>query len=371
MTNASPPARTARRAPTSTSTPTATSMRAAVSRSALALAGLALAACSAGATPRAAPAAPVPVRLVAATPGPVERPIRAAGSVASRDAWTLSFKVGGVVARVLVREGDLVRRGQKLAELDATEVAAGARQAREALAKAERDRDRARRLRAEEAVPAAAAEDAETGAALASAALASAEFNLSRTAIFAPDDGWVDRRLVEPGEIVAAGQPVLRASGRGGGWVVRAALADRDALGLEAGRPARVTLDARPGAILPGKVSEIARNPSPATGTYEVEIRLDPASNPGDLLSGLSAKVEIARSVPAAARVPLAAVVDGDGERGAVYVVESDRARRVPVRIAFLQDDSAVLAGGLAGGERVVTDGSTRLADGDAVAPVP
>jgi RND family efflux transporter MFP subunit len=337
---------------------------------ALALAAV-LSGCSAGAAPEPAPAAPVPVRLAPAAPGPVERPIRAAGSVASRDAWTLSFKVGGVVSRVLVREGDVVRRGQRLAELDATEVAAGVRQAREALAKAERDRDRARRLRAAEAVPAAAAEDAETGAALAAASVASAEFNLSRTAIFAPDDGWVDGRLVEPGEIVAPGQPVLRASGRGGGWVVRAALADRDALGLEAGRPASVTLDARPGAPIPGAVSEVARNPSPATGTYEVEIRLDAARAPRDLLSGLPAKVEIARTVPAAARVPLASVVDGDGERGAVYVVERDRARRVPVRIAFLQGDSAVLAGGLAGGEQVVTDGATRLADGDAVAPVP
>jgi multidrug efflux system membrane fusion protein len=63
-------------------------------------------------------------------------------------------------------------------------------------------------------------------------------------------------------------------------------------------------------------------------------------------------------------------VVEGEGERGAVYVVERDRARRVPVRIAFLQGDSAVLAAGLAGGERVVIDGATRLSDGAAVAPV-
>lgn len=337
----------------------------------LALLLAALTACAAGAAPSADTAAAIPVRLAAATPGPVDRPIRAAGSVASRDAWTLSFKVGGVVSRVAVREGDLVRRGQKLAELDATEVAAGVRQAREALVKAERDRDRARALRAEEAVPVAAAEDAETGAALAAAALATAEFNLARAAIRAPDDGWVDRRLVEPGEIVGPGQPVLRASGRGGGWVVRAALADRDALGLEAGRAARVVLDARPGASISGVVAEVARTPSPATGTYEVEIRLDPSATPEDLLSGLSAKVEIDRSVAAAASVPLAAVVEGEGDRGAVYVVERDRARRVPVRIAFLQGDSAVLSAGLAGGERVVTDGATRLSDGAAVAPVP
>jgi len=339
---------------------------------AAALAAILLAGCGAGAAPAApAPAAPLPVRTAVARAGPVERPIHAAGTIAAKDTWTLSFKAGGVVARVHVREGELVRRGQVLAELDATEVSAGVRQAREALAKAERDRARARALRSAEAIPAALAEDAETGAAVAAAAASAAEFNLARTVIVARDAGWVDRRLVEPGEIVPAGQPVLRTSGRGQGFVVRAALADRDALGLAPGRAAAVVLDARPGEPIPGTVSEVARSPSPSTGTYEVEIRLDPARTPHDLLSGLTAKVEIARTVPAAAVVPLAAIVEGDGEHGVVFALERDRVRRVPVRIAFLQLDAAVLSAGLAGGEQVVTEGAGRLADGAAVSLVP
>jgi RND family efflux transporter MFP subunit len=333
---------------------------------------LAAAGCTgAHAAPAAEPDAAVPVRLAPVARGPVDRPIRAAGVVAARDERDLAFKVGGVVARVAVREGERVRRGQVLAALDATQVAAGARQAREALAKAERDLERARTLRAADVIPRAAAEDAETGARVARAAADAAEFEARTATLVAPDDGWVDRRLVEPGEIVAAGRPIVRVSGRSGGFVVRASLADRDRLGLAAGDAATVTLDARPGEPIPGRVSEIARSASRGTGTYAVEIRLDAARAPGDLLSGLTAKVEIGRSVPAEAAVPLAAVQEASGAAGAVFVVDGDRARKVPVRIAFLQGDLAVLSRGPEGHDAVVAEGASRLADGARVRLVP
>jgi RND family efflux transporter MFP subunit len=306
------------------------------------------------------------VRTAPVEAGPVARPVRAAGTVLTKDEWDLAFKVGGLLAAVEVHEGQPVRRGQVLAALDTTELLAGARQARQALEKAHRDALRLAQLAATEVAPRAAAEDARTAEALAEAQLAAAEFNLRHATLLAPDDGWVDRRQAEPGEVVAVGRTIVHLSGRGRGFVVRAALADRDALGLELGTPATVTLDARPGAPLAGRVAEVARAASKGTGTYQVEIALDPAGAP--LLSGLTAKIEIDRRVPAAGAVPLAAVLDGDGERGAVFTVRDGVAHRVPVRIAFLQGDRAVLAAGLEGVARVVTDGGTRLSDGARVA---
>ena len=304
----------------------------------------------------------VPVRIVPVQAGPVERPIRAAGLVATKDQWDLSFKVGGVLARVEVREGQRVVKGQVLARLDPIELAAGLRQAREGLEKARRDAARTARL--------VAAEDTRTAEAVAEAQLAAAEFNLRQATLLAPDEGWVDQRLAEPGEVMAPGRPIVHLSGRGRGFVVRVPLADRDALGLQPGTRAEVTLDAAPERLLAGRVGEIARSAGRGTGTFQVEIALDQA--PGlALLSGLTAKVEIARSVPAAGAVPLGAVVDGDGDRGAVFTVDGGVARRVPVRIAFLQGDHAVLAAGVQGGERVVSEGAPRLAEGTRVKVVP
>jgi len=317
----------------------------------------------------AAPAAQdvlVAVRTVPVQAGPVEHPIRAAGLVATKDQWDLSFKVGGVLARVEVREGQRVLKGQVLARLDPTELAAGVRQAREGLEKARRDAARTARLVASEVAPRVAAEDARTAEAVAEAQLAAAEFNLRQATLLAPDDGWVDQRLAEPGEVVAPGRPIVHLSGRGRGFVVRVPLADRDVLGLRPDTRAEVTLDAAPERLLAGRVGEIARAAGRGTGTFQVEIALDPA--PGlPFLSGLTAKVEIARSVPAAGAVPLGAVVDGDGDRGVVFTVDGGVARRVPVRIAFLLGDRAVLAAGVLGMERVVSEGAPRLADGTRV----
>ena len=343
----------------------------------LPLLGLAAAAVLLSSCSRAAGAAAkqedgaVLVRLAPVEPGPVERPIRAAGVVAAKSEWDLAFKVGGVVSRVLVDEGVRVRRGQLLAELDRTELAAGVTQAREALAKARRDGERAAHLAAEDSAPRIVAEDGRTGVAVAEAALAAAEFNLRHAALLAPDDGWVDRRAAEPGEVVAPGRPVLHLSGRGRGFVVRVSLADRDALGLAPGAPATVRLDARPDVELPGRVSEVALSASRGTGTYEVEIAIDPGTASAPLLAGLTAKVRIPRSVPAAGAIPLGALVAADGANGAVFAVEEGRARRVPVSIAFLDGDRAVLAGGLEDVQTVVTDGATRLADGAPVRVAP
>jgi RND family efflux transporter MFP subunit len=309
--------------------------------------------------------AAIPVRTAPVVPGPVARPVRAAGTVTSKDEWALAFKVGGLLQAVPVHEGQAVRRGQVLAALDPTELAAAVRQAREGLEKARRDAARLAALAATEVAPQTAADDSRTAAALAEAQLTAAEFNLRHATLLAPDDGWVDGRLAEPGEVVAPGRPIVHLSGRGRGQVVRANLADRDALDLAPGMPATVVLDARPDQRLAGRVAEVARAAGRGTGTYQVEIALD---EPGPLLSGLTAKVEIARTVQAAGSVPLGALVDGDGGRGAVFTVVGGLARRVPVRIAFLQEDRVVLAAGLEGVARVVTDGSPRLRDGARVA---
>jgi hypothetical protein len=65
--------------------------------------------------------------------------------------------------------------------------------------------------------------------------------------------------------------------------------------------------------------------------------------------------------------VPVSAVVDGDGDAGAVFVVEGGHARRRQVRIAFLAGEKVALTSGLEGVSSVVSDGATRLTDGAAV----
>ena len=165
--------------------------------------------------------------------------------------------------------------------------------------------------------------------------------------------------------MVGAGQPIFHFSGRGQGWVARIALSDREVLGLEVGRPARVRVDIDPAHVRPARIGEIARSASPTTGTFDVEVALDVVG--ADLRAGFVTEVEIDQPSPATARVPLAAVVQGHGLSANVFVLDGERARRVPVQLLFFTDDSAALATSLEGSNMVITEGSAYVTDGSPV----
>ena len=110
------------------------------------LLSLVVVACSRGRADSPPPAdTPVPVRVAPVSIEAIARPLTATGTLGPKEEVTLSFKVGGVIGRVLVDEGQSVRAGETLALLDLSEIDAGVTRARSAAQKAERDVARARR----------------------------------------------------------------------------------------------------------------------------------------------------------------------------------------------------------------------------------
>ncbi|HEY6911929.1 MAG TPA: efflux RND transporter periplasmic adaptor subunit [Myxococcales bacterium] len=308
---------------------------------------------------------PVPVRTAPFQPGPVRRVTIVSGQLVARSEWDLAFKVPGVIASVKVREGDRVRRGEILAELELEEIAAMARQAREGLAKAARDRARARALREANSLPAAQADDAETAASIAEDAVALADDRVKHATLHAPADGFVDRRAAEPGEVVAPGRPVVHLSSSA--LQVRSQMAAREALRLSPGAAVAVTVDDLPELRLAGRVTAIARAAGRGTGTVQVDVALSGQELPSALRSGLTAKLEIEQVVAVAGAVPVGALLQADDGAASVFTVAQEKAHRVPVQIAFLQDGVAALSRVPAGLQTVVVEGQARLADGCSV----
>lgn len=293
---------------------------------------------------------------------PVTRIIRASGTLQPKREHVLSFKIGGVVAQVMAEAGHRVRQGQVLARLDATEVLAGESQAQQGLQKAERDAVRARTLRDQNGIARSMVDDAETALEVARATAASAAFNLKHTELVAPSEGILDRRMVEKGQIVGPGAPLFVLS-TADTKVVRVQLTDRDVLDLKLNDVAKVVLDARPELPLAARVTRIASLASPGVGTYEVELSVDdPAAK--SLPGGLTAKVLFERVEKPHASIPLTALVGGQGDRSSVYVLEGDRVKLAPVRIAFITGDRVALAEGLDGAQSVVASGAEELSDG-------
>jgi membrane fusion protein, multidrug efflux system len=326
-----------------------------------------VAGCNSKATDEA-PAA-TPVRVVAATTGPAAPSIRTNGLLANKDEIRLAFKVGGVIRKLSVSEGERVRKGQRLAEIEQTEINAQVEQARQSHEKAKRDAARGERLYEDKVISLEQLQDLRTQAAMAEAALNSAEFNSNYAAIVAPRDGTVLRRLAEERELVTAGTPVLVVGAQDQGFIVRTGLADREIVQVRIGDVAQVRLDALPGTTLDGKVTEVASAADSASGMFRIEVTLDPTDLP--LKSGLVAKLTV---VPASAKagsrvyVPIGAIVEGDGRTARLFVLDKDRARRRDVEVAFIEGDSVALVGGVEAGEHVITDGAQYLEDGEQVA---
>jgi membrane fusion protein, multidrug efflux system len=331
----------------------------------LVLSGIAAAGCGGVEAAQAADRPPeqaVSVHLARISHGPLAQRVHASGTLHQKSEADLSFKVGGVVTRVAADVGNRVKRGQVLATVDQTEARAADAQAREALGKATRDLERVQHLLGQGAVGQVEAQNAATALEVARAAAEAADFNLRHTSIVAPDDGVIDRRAIEVGEIVGAGRPVFHMGCNARGLIVRAELADRQVLQIRRGDVARVMLDAKPTAALSAHVTQIAGDASPGTGTFAVELRLD--TPPFGLPSGLTAKIEIDTHEQPVTSVPIGALVDGSGDAANVFVVVGERAKRVPVRVGFLTEDRAALASGLEQLDRVVDLGASQLTDG-------
>ncbi|MCP5327455.1 MAG: efflux RND transporter periplasmic adaptor subunit [Sinobacteraceae bacterium] len=338
-------------------------------RLALAISLLALAGCSKTGAPAADKSTPVNVAV--ATAGPATPPITTTGIVAGKAEMRLSFKLGGVIRKIAVVEGEEVKQGQRLAEIELAEVGAQVEQARQLATKAERDLERGERLHADQVISLEQLQDLRTQSAVAQAALKSAQFNLGFSTIVAPRDGVVLRRNVEEREQVAPGAPVLVLGARDAGYVVKFALADREVVQLRLGDPAEVRMDAFPGQTLAAKVSEISRAADERSRLFPVEVQLE--TPPPALASGLVAKVTVSPSSARAATltyVPIAAVVEGQRDQASVFVPSGARAQRRPVRIAFITGEQVALAEGLQPGETVVTQGALYLQGGEPIAVV-
>ncbi|HEU4601837.1 MAG TPA: efflux RND transporter periplasmic adaptor subunit [Steroidobacteraceae bacterium] len=310
-----------------------------------------------------------PVRIATAVEGPGAPAIRTNGLLANKDEIRMAFKVGGVIRSINVSEGEHVRKGQTLADIEQTEINAQVEQAREAQEKAQRDVQRGERLYGDKVISLEQLQDLRTQLAVATAALKSAQFNRSYAAIVAPRDGVVLRKLAEARELVSAGSPVIVLGAQDQGFVVRAGVSDREIVQIKIGDRAQIRLDALPDQVIQAKVTEVGSAADPATGMFVIEAALDAAGVP--LKSGLVAKVSITPSTALASKrvyVPVSSVVEGDGSRASVYVLERDHVRRHEVEVAFIENESIALNSGVKAGDQVVTDGSLYLEDGEKVA---
>jgi RND family efflux transporter MFP subunit len=306
-----------------------------------------------------------------------------AGEVRPRYETDLGFRIGGKIVWRGADVGARVKKGQPLARLDPADVQLQAEAAKAQVAAtqteyefAKAEHERYQNLYAQKFISASAL-DAKRNTMNANRAkfeqaraqLAVTQNQAGYAALTAPDDGVVVAVNAEAGQVVAAGQAVMRLAREGEPEVVIAVPENR--LGeLQAAQELFVSLWANPRKLYPARVREVS--PAVDTATRTFAVRLSILNRDADVQWGMTANVVLRRGGSAAAALlPLTSIYHLDDGKPAVWTFDpaTQKVGLRPVTIAQYREDGVVVGSGLAAGEWVVSAGVHKLRDGQAVRP--
>jgi multidrug efflux system membrane fusion protein len=334
---------------------------------------------------QAAPAA-VPVSVAAASRRDVPVRLSALGSVAAFNTVTVKSRVDGQLMDVLFHEGQMVKQGDVLAQIDPRPFQVQLEQANGQLAKDEAqltnarvDLDRYQTLWSEDSIAKqnldaqqSTVKQLEAALEADRAAVAGAQLNLTYARITAPISGRVGLRMLDAGNVISA------ASSAGLVVITQvdpiAVLFTLPEDALRAILPrlrahATLPIDAfdRSGVthLASGTVVTTDNEIDPTTGTIRVKAVFDNRNRALFPSQFVNVRV-LADTRPSQLVIPSESVQQGP-QGPFVYVVQNSTATVRPIRIDSAEEDVTTVAGGLSDGEVVVTDGAERLRDGTRV----
>jgi RND family efflux transporter MFP subunit len=305
----------------------------------------------------------IPVKVVPMSAEPVMDSIRATGLITTENEAKLSFKIGGVIDRIYVNEGQLVTPGELLASLKGTEINTQLDQANLALEKAERDYSRASNLYKDSVGTLEQLQNAKTTLDMAKQAVDAIAFNHQYAVIKAVADGFVTSKIANEGEVIAPGAPVLMIDETGGNkeWVLRVGVSDAEWSSIYTGQKATIRLDAFPDRTFPGKVYRKSQSADPTSGSFQVDIQINFKRE--TLAAGMFGKAVL---VPEKAIneniIPYEALIQINGDKAFVYTPEpGGSVKKVEVVIKSFNEKNVVIGSGLREGERVVVSNNAFL----------
>lgn len=288
--------------------------------------------------------------------------IEAAGTLSSKSEIKLAFKTGGLIKKIYVEEGQTVKAGQLLAELDLSEITTQANQAQYGLNKALRDLNRVKKMYADEAATETNLQDATTAYDIAKQSVDAIAFNQKLSKIIAPSSGRILRKLSQQGELITPFSPAFILGTGAEAYIVNVGLSDRDVVKAKIGNLAKISLEAYPGEFFNGRISNIAQIINPATGTFNVELEIIEPSK--KLISGFMAKAVI---LPNNAKVvliaPVSALVEANNSTATVFCVENNIAIKKKIIIGEILNDAVEVIEGLSSTDRVIVKGGGFLVD--------
>ena len=351
-------------------------------------------------------------RLLLAAPALPPGVVAVSGRVEGDDS-AIASKTSGRIREITVREGDVVKKGDFLLQIDRKQLAASAQgaqasvsalfsdrdAARATLADAQRTYERARNNFEQKIIPQAELDSARTAVESARANVsaidqriqqaranvAAAQDTLSKTTMTAPMSGIITALPVEEGEVAVigtmnnAGTKLLTIADMS---IVEAVMEvdETDVPNVKVGQRATVTIDAYPNKTFDGLVTEVGSSPmvSQLGSTSEAvnfEVKIQLTNPPPGVRPGFSASADIITGTrPKALAIPIQALVvrekeakKGSTEKGkeeeGVYLHKDGKAQFVPVVTGLAGDSNIEIVKGLAEGQQIITGPFRALRD--------
>jgi membrane fusion protein (multidrug efflux system) len=288
------------------------------------------------------------------------------GSLRAQESVSIKPEVSGKIEGIRFTEGESVRRGQVLFQLDGALVRADLNEANANLQNSQRAFARAKELAEKQLIARADLDKAQAQLAVDQARAASARTRLDKTAISAPFAGVAGLRKANVGDFVDAGQELVD--------LVKLDQLEIDLRApevvlseLAVGQQVDFGVDSFPAQTFKATVVAIAPTVDAAGRSVSLRARFD---NPdGKLRPGMSARVRIVLSTSAQALVVPEQAIVPMGEQKNVYTIVQGKAHLAPVTLGARQPGQVEVTTGLKDGDVVITSGLQKLGDGAPVTP--
>ncbi|MCX2451741.1 efflux RND transporter periplasmic adaptor subunit [Pedobacter sp. PLR] len=333
------------------------------------------------------PATPVSVYKVASEP--VTTVDTYPGIVVALDEVEIRAQVGGFITAIYVRDGQKVKKGQKLYEIDRTKYLAAYNSAKANVQVAQANRDKAKKdaeryknLAAQDAIAKQRVDyaltdlaNAESQVAAARATLSAANNDLQNAVIVSPLTGTIGISQVKPGALVAPSSTLLNTVSTGNPIAVDITVNQGDIPHFlkmknnpQAVKDSLFTLQLQDGSLYKrqGKIITIDRAVDPATGT--IRVRIGYPNEDGRLIAGMTVNMKVLnKSTENELVIPYKAVIEQLGAFNVYVVADSNKAEQRIIQLGKQFDKSVVVKDGLKAGELIVSEGAQNVRPGAVV----
>jgi membrane fusion protein (multidrug efflux system) len=304
--------------------------------------------------------APATVMLAPVRSERLSQKIEALGNARANESVDVSSKTSNVVTAIRFRDGELVRRGQLLVQLDDAQARADVATAQAVLTESESQYNRSRELMNTQALSKSSFDQLEGTVKANRSRLAAANARLEDTVIRAPFSGRVGLRRVSVGTLISPGDVITTLDDTS---IIKLDFSVPENLlaTMREGLSVHATAPAFPGRAFVGKVASIDSRVD--MNTRSVTVRALLANEDGALKSGMFLNVTLANDERSALVIPEEALTP-EAERQYVFVVADGRASRREVRIGGRSPGNVEVLAGLKAGEQVVVEGTQKIRDG-------